>query len=134
MKPRGSAGPLSRAYAWLVLALHPIIPLAWLAAAVLATMNLPGLGESGTAALEDVVAEDSAAIATQARSAELFGAPLVTDIAIVMRNPDGLRPAEVQSVLAGARASSQGRLGEDVEGLLGSAPLVNAPLGGLGWP
>lgn len=134
MKPRGSAGPLSRAYAWFILALHPIIPLAWVAAAVLATMNLPGLGEGATAALEDVVAEDSAALATQARSAELFGAPLVTDIAIVMRNPRGLERAEVESVVEGARASSQGRLGEDVEGLLGSAPLVNASLGRLDWP
>ena len=134
MKQRGSAGPLSRAYAWLILALHPIIPLAWLAAAVLATMNLPGLGESGTAALEDVVAEDSEALVTQARSAELFGTPLVTDIAIVMRNPDGLQRPEVESAVAGARASSQGRLGDEIDGLLGSAPLLNAPLGGLGWP
>jgi len=134
VKPRGSAGPLSRAYAWLILALHPLIPLAWVAAAVLATTSLPGLGEGATAALEDIVAEDSAAIATQARSAELFGAPLVTDIAIVMRNPRGLQRSEVESVVAGARASSQGRLGPDLEGLLGSAPLVNASLGGLEWP
>lgn len=134
MKQRGSAGPLSRAYAWLILALHPLIPLAWLAAAVLATMNLPGLGEGATAALEDVVAEDSAALATQARSAELFGTPLVTDIAIVMRNPRGLQRAEIESVVDGARASSRSRLGEDVEGLLGAAPLVNVSIGVLEWP
>jgi RND superfamily putative drug exporter len=134
VRPRGSAGPLSRAYAWLILALHPLIPVAWVAAAVLATMNLPGLGEGANAALEDIVAEDSAALATQVRSAELFGAPLATDIAIVMRNPDGLRPDELQSLLAGARASAQQRLGPDLEGLKGAVPLVNVPLGEVRWP
>ncbi len=134
MKQRGSAGPFSRAYAWLILALHPIIPLAWIAAAVFATMNLPGLGEGATAALEDVVAEDSQALATQARSAELFGAPLVTDVSIVMRNPRGLQRSEIDSVLAGARAARERRLGPGIEGLVGVAPLVNASFGRLQWP
>lgn len=134
MRPRGSAGPLSRGYAWLILALHPLIPVAWVAAAVLATMNLPGLGEGSNAALQDIVAEDSAALSTQVRSAELFGAPLATDIAIVMRNPDGLRSAEVQSAVAGARASAEQRLGPEFEGLRGAVPLVNLPFGELQWP
>jgi RND superfamily putative drug exporter len=134
MKQRGSAGPLSRAYAWAVLALHPLIPLAWVAAAVLATMNLPGLGEGATAALEDVVAEDSIALATQARSTELFGSPLVTDVSIVMRNPRGLQRGELESVLAGARAARERRLAPAIEGLIGVAPLVNASFGTLEWP
>ena len=133
MKQRGSAGPLSRAYAWLILALHPLIPLAWIAAAVFATVNLPGLGEGATAALEDVVAEDSQALATQARSSELFGSPLVTDVSIVMRNPRGLQRNEVESVLAGARAARERRLGPEIEGLIGVAPLVNVSLGKLQW-
>ena len=134
MKQRGSAGPISRAYAWLILVLHPLIPLAWVAAAVFAAMNLPGLGEGATAALEDVVAEDSQALATQARSTELFGSPLVTDVSIVMRNPRGLQRGELESVLAGARAARERRLTPDIEGLLGVAPLVNAPIGALQWP
>ena len=134
MKQRGSAGPLSRAYARVILALHPLIPIAWVAAAVLATVSLPGLGEGATAALEDVVAEDSQALATQARSTELFGSPLVTDVSIVMRNPRGLESGEVASVLAGARAARERRLGPDIEGLLGVAPLVNASVGSLQWP
>ena len=133
MKQRGSAGPLSRAYAWLILALHPLIPLAWIAAAVFATLNLPGLGEGATAALEDVVAEDSQALATQARSTELFGTPLVTDVSIVMRNPRGLQRSEIDSVLAGARAARERRLGPGIDGLLGVAPLVNASFGKLQW-
>ena len=134
MKQRGSAGPLSRAYARVILVLHPLIPIAWVVAAIFATMNLPGLGEGATAALEDVVAEDSQALATQARSTELFGSPLVTDVSIVMRNPRGLQPGEVASVLAGARAARERRLGPDIEGLLGVAPLVNASVGTLQWP
>ena len=37
-------------------------------------------------------------------------------------------------MVAGARASREGALGPDIEGLLGAAPLVNASIGVLEWP
>ncbi|MDP9378060.1 MAG: MMPL family transporter [Actinomycetota bacterium] len=133
MRQRGAAGPLSRGYAWGIIFLHPLIPLLWIAAAVWMTMTLPGLGTGANAALEDVVAKDSTALATQARAAEVFGAPLATDISVVLRNPDGLTHAEAESVLDGAQAVREGELGPDLEGLRGAVPLVNVPIPTLDW-
>lgn len=133
MRQRGAAGPLSRGYAWAVLLLHPLIPLAWVAIAVWATLSLPGLGSGANAALEDVVAKDSTALRAQARSAELFGSPLSTDISIVLHNPKGLKRPELESVVGGAQAVRDRRLAPGLEGLRGAAPLLNAEIAGLEW-
>ena len=53
---RERPGRISRWYAWAVLAVHPFMPLAWIAAVVAATLTLPSLGSAGSAPLEDLVA------------------------------------------------------------------------------
>ena len=133
MRQRGAAGPVSRAYAAVILALHPIIPVIWVVVAVAATVNLPGLG-IGATALEDVVAEDSEALATQEASARLFGTPFITDVAIVMRNPDGLTRDEIQSAIDGAQAVNAARAGRRLGRLRGALPIVNVRVATLDWP
>ena len=80
-------GRISRAYAWALFAVHPAVPVAWIALLVAATLTLPSLGSAGSAPLEDLVAKDSPALIAQERSAELFGAPLATDTVVVQRDP-----------------------------------------------
>ena len=69
MSQRGAPGLLARTYAWAVLAVHPLVPVAWIAAVVVATLTLPSLGGASSAPLEDLVAKDSPALAAQERSA-----------------------------------------------------------------
>ena len=86
MSQHGAPGLLARTYAWAVLAVHPLVPVAWIAAVVVATLTLPSLGGASSAPLEDLVAKDSPALAAQERSAALFGEPA--------RDRHGRRPAQ----------------------------------------
>ena len=72
-------GRIARAFAWLVVALRHIVVLAWIAAAVAATLYLPGLDTAATSPLADLVPKDSDAAKVAARSTRLFGSPLFTD-------------------------------------------------------
>ena len=62
MSDRGAPGRISRGYAWGLLAVHPLVPVAWIVLVVLATATLPSLGSAGSAPLEDLVAADSPAL------------------------------------------------------------------------
>ena len=116
-----------------MLAVHPFVPLAWIAAVVLATLTLPSLGSAGSAPLEDLVAEDSPALAAQERSAELFGAPLATDTVIVQRNPEGLTQDESEAFARAVGAVDTGQGAEGLEGIAGALPLADVSVGPLQW-
>ena len=76
--------------------LRHVIPLAWIAAAVAATVALPGLGNAPAAPLDDLAAKGGSAAKAQALATRTFGFPLATDTAVVQRDPRGLsagRPA-----------------------------------------
>jgi RND superfamily putative drug exporter len=133
MSQRGAPGPVARSYAWAVLAVHPLIPVAWLAAVVLATLTLPSLGSAGSAPLEDLVAKDSQALAAQERSAELFGSPLATDTVVVLRDPQGLSRAELDRFATGAHDVARQRAGRDLAGLKAVVPAANVSVGPLRW-
>ena len=79
----------ARGLAAVVVALRWLIIPAWIAAAVAAALYLPGLGGEASDA-SGLVKTDSTAIAAEARSPELFGTPLLTEIALVQRAPHGL--------------------------------------------
>ena len=127
---RERPGRISRGYAWAILAVHPVVPVAWIALLVAATLTLPSLGSAGSAPLEDLVAEDSPALVAQERSAELFGAPLATDTVVVQRDPAGLGPDERDAFAAAAGEEAAGR-GEP--GITAALPLVNLSAGPLRW-
>ena len=113
--------------------MHPAVPVAWIALLVAATLTLPSLGSAGSAPLEDLVAEDSPALAAQERSAELFGAPLATDTVVVQRNPAGLDRGRARRVRARPSAAAGRRGAEDLPGITGALPLVNLSAGPLHW-
>src|SRR3954449_10054276 len=81
---------LSRGYAAIVVTLRHLIPLAWIAAVVWATVSLPDLASAPTAPLEDLAAENGAASQAQARATKRFGFPLSTETAVARRTPRGL--------------------------------------------
>ena len=71
----------------------------WVAAAVAATVFLPGLSEAGESPLGGLVASDARAIAVEERSFEHFRVPLLSRTAVVQRAPSGLAIAEQRRVL-----------------------------------
>src|SRR3954471_12259313 len=98
--------PIARAYAAVVILLRPVIPLAWIAAVVWATIALPDLASAPTAPLEDLAAKNGAASQAQARAIALFGFPLAADTAVVQRDPRGLPAGAQRAQLLGARAAA----------------------------
>src|SRR4051794_20029207 len=94
---------LARGYAATVIALRYVIPIAWIAAVVLATISLPDLASAPTAPLEDLAAKNGAASKAAAESTKRFGFPLSTQTAVVQRNPRGLSRAAQQRAIDGAR-------------------------------
>jgi RND superfamily putative drug exporter len=83
-------GLAARGYAAVVVALRHVIPLAWIAVAVAATIALPGLGAAPAAPLDDLAAEGGSAASAQELATRTFGFPLATDTAVVQRDPRGL--------------------------------------------
>src|SRR3954452_3690602 len=121
------------AYAWLIVGLRLVIPLAWIVAALLAWIYLPTLGSSGQSPLGDIVPSHSAAFSAQERALRLFGSTVLTDTMLVERNPDGLREADVAGLVAGARDVSRRQLPPDLRGIRAAVPLVNVPVPGVPW-
>jgi uncharacterized membrane protein YdfJ with MMPL/SSD domain len=68
--PISSVGRLSRGAAWLILRLRWLIIPAWIAVAVLATLNLPPLGQGAT--LASLEPQDSAAARAEAEMGRRF--------------------------------------------------------------
>src|SRR3954469_8747271 len=127
MEPRRHL--ISRGYAAVVIALRHLIPLAWIAAVVLATVTLPDLASAPTAPLEDLAAKNGAASQAQARSIERFGCPLATQTAVVQRDPRGLSPEARRRQLLAARTvvTHQDPSLRDIRAAL---PIANIPRGG----
>jgi RND superfamily putative drug exporter len=91
-------------FARLVVRLRVVLPVAWAAAAVLATTLLPTVQEAQTGGLGDLVPNDAAAIEAETRAAELFGFPLLSRTVLVQRDPRGLSAAEQARVVTRAVA------------------------------
>jgi RND superfamily putative drug exporter len=115
-------GPLARGYAAVVVGLRHLIPLAWVAGVVAATIALPGLGDVPTAPLDDLAAQGGRAGSAQELATRTFGFPLSTDTAVVQRDPRGLSQDAQRRQIAAARAVQEGR----IHGIRAAAPLSNA--------
>lgn len=124
---------LSSAYAATIIALRPLVAVAWIAAAVAAWLLLPPLGGSGSAPLGDILPPDSRALATQERALKLFGSTAATDTVIVQHQPDGLSSDQARAHLQGARAVQRGELPRELRGVRGAIPLVNQDIPGVRW-
>jgi RND superfamily putative drug exporter len=97
-------GLAARSYAAVVVALRHVIPLAWIAAAVAATVALPSLGNAPAAPLDDLAAKGGSAASAQALATRTFGFPLATDTAVVQRDPRGLSQDAQRRQVAAALA------------------------------
>lgn len=108
-------------YARVVVALRWLVIAAWTVAAVASAVLLPPLGASGDD-LEQLGADDASLVAER-RSTEVFGFPLLSRVAIVQHDADGMEPlAQAEAVLRGI-ALNQGSYETDV---LGAVPLTNS--------
>src|SRR5919108_538000 len=118
-------GRIARAFAWLVVGLRHVVVLAWIAAAVAATLYLPGLDTAATSPLADLVPKDADAAKVAARSTRLFGSPLFTDTLVVQRDRQGLSLEQQQRTATAAREVSE-RPPRDLELISGALPITNA--------
>jgi putative drug exporter of the RND superfamily len=119
-------GRISRVLAWVV-AGPPryLIVIAWAAGAFAATRYLPSLSQSSQSGLSSLTPASAAAVAVERRSVQLFGFPVLSDVALVQYDARGL-PADVQRTTVQRAASiDQGTLPVPT-GLRGAIPLINA--------
>ena len=116
---------MSRAFASAVLRLRYAIVVAWVAAAVAATLLLPSIEEAQTGSLGDLVANDGDAVRAEQRSADLFGFPLLSRTVVVQRDPDGLSAAAQARVVRRAVALNRGEY-PGLTGVAGALTATNA--------
>ena len=98
----GGPSKFARGYAWTVIRLRWLIVLLWIVGAVAALTQLEGLESQGSASADALVASNSEALATQARSYAKFGTTPLAQTAVVQRNPRGLSGAAQHRVLENA--------------------------------
>ena len=110
----------------ILVALRAVIPLAWVAVAVLATVTLPALGTAGSAPLDDLVSQGGDAASAQRRAIERFGFPLYTDTVVVAHRQRGLPPGTQERHLRAADAVRQ-RRAQDLPGLRAVLPISDDP-------
>ncbi|MGH3093209.1 MAG: MMPL family transporter [Gaiellaceae bacterium] len=115
---------LAAAFARFVVRLRFLLLPAWIAAAVAATLGLPGLGSGEPLPLGGLVPRDSEALATGERAARLFSVPLTTDTVVVQRDPDGLS-AEAQERAVERAIETTRRETAGGEEILLALPVVN---------
>jgi len=114
------ASTLWNGYARMVVALRWIIVLGWAAAAVAATLLLPLLNANADD-LEALGAR-GASFEAERRSLELFGFPLLSRVAIVQHDPEGMSVlAQAEAVLRGIAVNQ----GSHETEMLGAIPLPN---------
>ncbi len=112
-------------YARAIVSLRLLVPLAWIAAAVIATISLPALGETGSAPLDDLVAQGGSAELQQQSATQRFGFPLYTDTVVVARDPRGL-PQGTQERTARAALAVRDRRTPDLPNLRAALPVSDA--------
>jgi putative drug exporter of the RND superfamily len=93
-----------RALTWLVVRLRWLVVAGWVAAAIAATIWLPGLGSTQEANLGGLVPQNARAQQVERRSFDYFDVPLISRAVVVQRNEEGLTPAQQTRVLRRAAA------------------------------
>jgi RND superfamily putative drug exporter len=122
-RPRWHPSRLLAAYAWIVVFLRWPVVAFWIAAAAASMILLPAPDNSGSD-LEKLVSTDNAAVQSEIRSFDKFGFPLLSRVAIVQRNPEGLPMALQTEALARARSVSEGAF-PDAKPIVAAVPVTN---------
>lgn len=100
---------------------YPIL-LAWIAAAVGATLYLPSLGTSGS--IDALIPSGAPAVRAEYDAARLFGVPLSAQVDVVQRNPARFTAGEIAAAARRAAAVDEGRV-TGIPGLAGALPVSN---------
>jgi len=116
-------------YGRLVVTLRWLIVVAWVVGAVGVVVLLKPF-EQQAGGLEDIGAGD-ASLAAEQRSSEIFGFPLISRVAMVQHDPDGMEPVAQAEAVARAIAVTQGQHETDVLGAV-AVPSSEAAFGGGG--
>ena len=111
-----------RALAAVVVAGRYLILLAWIAAAVAATLYLPPLTASGD--INGLIPPGAPALRAEYDAARIFGLPLTAQVAVVQRDPRGFRLAEQEHAARQAAAVDTGRAAQ-IPGLAAAVPVAN---------
>jgi len=94
-----------RTFAWLIVFLRWPIIVAWIAAAVFATVKLPGISESSTNQIGGLAPEHSEALRAEEASLEKFRFPLSSRTMLIQREPTGLGRGQATIVRRDLRIS-----------------------------
>ncbi|MFL5822378.1 MAG: MMPL family transporter [Solirubrobacteraceae bacterium] len=103
---------------------YPVI-LAWIAATVVIALALPALGGSDITSFTDLVPPHAPALRAEQISTHKFGFPLLSETAVVVRNPHGLPTARQAELFRLAAQLSERRV-PGFSGIAGAVPLVNS--------
>lgn len=117
--PRPAIGAYAR---WMVRLRWFVVAL-WLVAVGAAMMFLPRLGNTG-GEISDLLSSDSPAVRSEIRSFEKFGLPLLSRVAVVQRDPDGLPLATQARAVLRARAVTRGEY-PDAKPIIAAVPVPN---------
>ena len=106
---------LAAGFARIVVRLRFLVLPAWIAAALAATLALPGLGSGEPLALGGLIPKNSEAVERGERAAGLFDVPLTTDTIVVQRDPGGLSAdAQARTVERAVAASTDDAGGDEI--------------------
>jgi RND superfamily putative drug exporter len=115
---------VARAFAGTIIALRFVLVPAWIVAAVLVSIYLPGLGSGEPLPLGGLIPKHAESTKVAVRDAQIFGIPLTTDTLVVQRDPGGLS-AEAQA-RALARAVQTTRTQSGSGSLKLALPIANS--------
>ncbi len=116
---RGVAGLAARAIVWLRFLIIP----GWIALAVLASVKLPSISETGGGGVGAMVPKGSPAVATEVNAYRDFGTPALSRNLVVLRDPRGLPPAAQTQAIA--YLAQLNRRPAPIDGLRGALPVAN---------
>lgn len=110
-------------YARVIVQLRWFVVAFWMAAVGASMYYLPALGHAGTD-LNELVSAESPAVRSEIQSLEKFGFPLLSRVAVVQRDPDGLSEETQEKAIERARAVSEGQYA-DAEPIVAAVPVLN---------
>lgn len=84
---------VTRAYAWIVVWLSPLVVAACLAGTAATYALLPSISAAPAASIGDLLPQHPSALRTETLASRLFRFPVLTPYVVVQRSPHGLSPA-----------------------------------------
>jgi putative drug exporter of the RND superfamily len=122
-RPTGRSGGfwhgLGRAIVWL----RFVILAAWIAAVVLATINLPSAFEGESSDAESLVPHSSQAVEVEERAIKTFGEPLISRTMVVAGRPQGFTAAQLSAAAHRIAATDRSEGARAIR----AVPLVDTP-------